>query len=159
MFHCNLLSTANQSAIQEAGMDTASDQFVLRGAHVIDPGQGIDRIANVHVAGEKIDFVGSKDVAPGTKVVDVSGCYLSPGWVDIHVHAYGTLGFANPDTVGVYHGVTSFVDAGGPGIGVLDQFMELLDGLKTSLYAGLSATCRLPAGSTLPSKIATCCVT
>jgi dihydroorotase len=136
MFHCNLLSTANQPAVQEAAMDTASDQFVLRGAHVIDPGQGIDRIADVHVASDKIDFVGSKDIAPGTKVVNVSGCYLSPGWVDIHVHAYGTLGFANPDTVGVYHGVTSFVDAGGPGIGVLDQFMELLDGLKTSLYAG-----------------------
>ena len=46
------------------------------------------------------------------------------------------LGFANPDTVGVYQGVTSFVDAGGPGIGVLDQFMELLGHLETSLYAG-----------------------
>ena len=28
--------------------------------------------------------------------------------------------------VGVYQGVTSFVDAGGPGIDVIDQFMELL---------------------------------
>ena len=73
---------------------------------------------------------------PSTKIVDVSGHYLSAGWVDIHVHAYGTLGFANPDTVGVYQGVTSFVDAGGPGIGVLDQFMELLGHLETSLYAG-----------------------
>jgi len=61
---------------------------------------------------------------------------VSAGWVDIHVHAYGTLGFANPDTVGVYQGVTSFVDAGGPGIGVLDQFMELLGHLETSLFAG-----------------------
>ena len=75
-------------------------------------------------------------LAPDTKVVDVSGHYLSAGWVDIHVHAYGTLGFANPDTVGVYQGVTTFVDAGGPGIGVLDQFMELLGHLETSLYAG-----------------------
>ena len=66
----------------------------------------------------------------------MSGHYLSAGWVDIHVHAYGTLGFSNPDTVGVYQGVTSFVDAGGPGIGVLDQFMELLRHLETSLYAG-----------------------
>ena len=73
---------------------------------------------------------------PDTKIVDVSGHYLSAGWVDIHVHAYGTLGFANPDTVGVYQGVTTFVDAGGPGIGVLDQFMELLGHLETSLYAG-----------------------
>jgi dihydroorotase len=136
MFHCNLFSTANQLAAQEACMDVGSDRFVLRGGHVIDSEQGIDRITDVHVAGGRIEFVGTKDIAPEGKIIDVSGQYVSPGWVDIHVHAYGTLGFANPDTVGVYQGVTTFVDAGGPGIGVLDQFMELLGGLKTSLYAG-----------------------
>jgi dihydroorotase len=117
-------------------MNSATDSFVLKGAHVIDSEQGIDRVADVHVADGKIAFVGTSDTAPGAKIVDVSGHYLSAGWVDIHVHAYGTLGFANPDTVGVYQGVTSFIDAGGPGIGVLDQFMELLGDLETSLYAG-----------------------
>ena len=100
------------------------------------PDQGIDRVADVHLVNGKIQFVGSADVPAGADVVDLSGHYLSPGWVDIHVHAYGTLGFANPDSVGVYQGVTSFVDAGGPGIGVLDQFMELLGDLETSLFAG-----------------------
>jgi dihydroorotase len=117
-------------------MVSAADSLVLKGAHVLDAEQGIDRVADVHLANGKIAFVGSRDITPDTKVVDVSGHYLSAGWVDIHVHAYGTLGFANPDTVGVYQGVTSFVDAGGPGIGVLDQFMELLGHLETSLYAG-----------------------
>jgi dihydroorotase len=117
-------------------MSAASDSLVLQGAHVIDPDQGIDRIADVHVSDGRVQFVGSADIPAGAKVLDLSGHYLSPGWVDIHVHAYGTLGFANPDTVGVYQGVTSFVDAGGPGIGVLDQFMELLGGLETSLFAG-----------------------
>jgi dihydroorotase len=117
-------------------MDSAADSFVLKGGHVLDAEQGVDKVADVHVAGGKIAHVGSRDAAPGAKVIDVSGSYLSPGWVDIHVHAYGTLGFADPDTVGVYQGVTSFVDAGGPGIGVLDQFMELLGHLETSLFAG-----------------------
>src|SRR5215468_3636972 len=117
-------------------MDPASGSLVLKGAHVIDPEQGIDRVADVHVSDGKIQSVGSREPAPNTKVVDLSGHYISAGWIDIHVHAYGTLGFANPDTVGVYQGVTSFVDAGGPGIGVLDQFMELLGHLETSLYAG-----------------------
>jgi dihydroorotase len=117
-------------------MNSATDSFVLKGAHVIDSEQGINRVADVHVADGKIAFVGTRDTAPGAKIVDVSGHYLSAGWVDIHVHAYGTLGFANPDTVGVHQGVTSFIDAGGPGIGVLDQFMELLGDLETSLYAG-----------------------
>ena len=117
-------------------MNSSMDSLVLQGAHVIDAEQGIDRVADVHIADGKIAFVGSRDIAPNTKTIDVSGHYLSAGWIDIHVHAYGTLGFANPDTVGVYQGVTSFVDAGGPGIGVLDQFMELLGHLETSLYAG-----------------------
>src|SRR4029077_17758650 len=117
-------------------MNVESDSLVLKGAHVIDPEQGIDRVDDVHIAQGKIQFVGSKDTPSNAKVVDVSNCYLTPGWVDIHVHAYGTLGFAKPDTVGVYQGVTTFVDAGGPGIGVLDQFMELMSDLKTSLFAG-----------------------
>ena len=117
-------------------MNSAADSFVLKGGHVLDAQQGIDKIADVHVAGGRIEHVGSRDVDPAVSVIDVSGKYVSAGWVDIHVHAYGTLGFANPDTVGVYQGVTSFVDAGGPGIGVLDQFMELLGHLETSLYAG-----------------------
>jgi dihydroorotase len=117
-------------------MNSAPDSLVLKGAHVIDSAQDIDRVADVHVADGKIAFIGERPAAPGARIVDVSGNYLSAGWVDIHVHAYGTLGFANPDTVGVYQGVTSFIDAGGPGIGVLDQFMELLGELETSLYAG-----------------------
>ena len=117
-------------------MSSATESFVLQGAHVLDAEQGIDRIANVHVANGKIEFVGDRAIAPDAKVIDVSGHHLSPGWVDIHVHAYGTLGFANPDSIGIYQGVTSFVEAGGAGIGVLDQFMALLDNLKTSLYAG-----------------------
>src|SRR5689334_10560662 len=107
-------------------MNSATDSFVLKGAHVLDAAQGIDKVADVHVADGEIEHVGSREITPGAKIIDVSGNYLSSGWVDIHVHAYGTLGFSNPDTVGVYQGVTSFVDAGGPGIGVLDQFMELL---------------------------------
>src|SRR4029078_7999646 len=117
-------------------MSAATDSLVLKSGHVIDPAQGIDRVADVHIANGKVRSVGSAEVPGGAKILDLSGHYVSPGWVDIHVHAYGTLGFANPDSVGIYQGVTSFVDAGGPGIGVLDQFMELLGDLKTTLYAG-----------------------
>jgi dihydroorotase len=117
-------------------MTSATDSFVLKGAHVLDVEQGIDAVTDVHVAGGKIEHVGSREPAAGAQIIDVSDRYLSPGWVDIHVHAYGTLGFANPDSVGVYQGVTSFVDAGGPGIGVLDQFMAMLGHLETTLFAG-----------------------
>src|SRR5262249_19714480 len=112
----------------------ATDWSGLEGGDVIGREEGIDGVVDVHVADGKIQFVGVRELSPNTKVVDVSGCYLSAGWIDIHVHAFGTLGFADPDTVGVYQGVTSFIDAGGPGIGVVDQFMGVLGGLQTRLF-------------------------
>ena len=82
---------------------------VLKGAHVIDPGQGIDAVTDVEMAGGRIVRVGPGDLPAGAEVIDLAGAYLSPGWIDIHVHAYGTLGFADPDAIGVYQGVTTFV--------------------------------------------------
>jgi len=117
-------------------MSNSPSSFVLKGAHVIDSEQGLNKVTDVHVTDGRIAFVGVRDIPKGVEIIDVKGSYLSAGWVDIHVHAYGTLGFADPDKIGVYQGVTSFVDAGGPGIGVLDQFMELIGRLETSLYAG-----------------------
>ena len=44
-------------------MSPATIAFVLRGAHVIDAEQGIDGIADVHVADGKVEFVGSREIA------------------------------------------------------------------------------------------------
>ena len=112
----------------------SSSNVILKGGHVVDPANGTDRVQDVFIQDGKLS---NPFVADGsTTIVDVSGCYVSPGWVDLHVHAYGTLGFADPDSIGVYQGVTSFVEAGGPGIGTMDQFMAMMTGLETTLYAG-----------------------
>ena len=116
-------------------MAEAEDVVILRNAHVIDPMRNVDRITDIAIRDGKIASVEDLDEAAAT-VIDLTGHYLSPGWIDIHVHAYGTLGFADPDSVGVYQGVTSFVEAGGPGIGTLDEFVALMGGLNTSLYVG-----------------------
>jgi dihydroorotase len=111
--------------------------IILRNAHVIDPDQGIDRICNVLVADHKIAAIGEVDSAPGVDELDLQGSYLTPGWIDIHVHAYGALGFSDVDSIGIYQGVTSLVDAGGTGITTLDEFMALVrDRSETNIYAG-----------------------
>src|SRR5712671_1307247 len=116
-------------------MDSANQPVVLKGAHVIDPGRGIDGIVDVAIEDGKVR---SLDNLPAdAQTIDLAGSYLSPGWVDIHVHIYGTLGFADPDSIGVYQGVTSIVEAGGPGIDTLDEFAALTDGrMLTRLYVG-----------------------
>ena len=67
---------------RSAWMSAAAESIILKGAHVIDPEQGIDRITDVHIAGGKVQWVGQGEVPAGAKIVDVSGHYLSPGWVD-----------------------------------------------------------------------------
>jgi dihydroorotase len=110
--------------------------LILKNAYVIDSAQGIDGVTDVAIADGKIAWVGAGVAADGAQVMDLAGRYLSPGWIDIHVHAYGTLGFGDPDRIGIYQGVTSFIDAGGTGINTLDECMALMDGVKTGLYAG-----------------------
>ncbi len=70
--------------------------LVLKGGHVIDPKNGIDEAKDVGIQGGKIAAVDAGlPVAGAGKVVDVDGLYVTPGLVDIHMHAYATAG--NPD--------------------------------------------------------------
>jgi dihydroorotase len=116
--------------------DLTGDKLLLKNAHVIEPGLGIDRVTDVAIEAGKIRSVGEGPVDPSMASIDLTGCYLSPGWIDLHVHAYGTLGFSDPDSIGVYQGVTSFVEAGGPGIDTLNEFVTIMDSLETGLYVG-----------------------
>ncbi len=121
-------------------MSNGEAALVLKDGHLIDPSQNIDGTIDIVVADGKIRGLGPEAVAKApanAETVDLAGHYVSPGWFDIHIHAYGTLGFANPDSIGIKQGVTSYVDAGGPGIGVMEEFAALLDGQTvTDLYAG-----------------------
>lgn len=98
------------------------DRLVLRGAIVIDgtgaPPRGpvdivigqnrIARIAGVGVPGVPIDSAQRPE--PGTKELDVTGMYVLPGFVDLHLHTGGVP--KAPDAEYVYklwmaHGVTT----------------------------------------------------
>ena len=138
-------STDHSAAAITVGKSEGADNVPIDGldrplrltnARVIDPLHGVDRITDVVIEAGKISSVGDTPVDPQMATLDLSGHCLSPGWVDIHVHAYGTLGFSDPDSIGVYHGVTAFVEAGGPGIDTLDEFMAIMGSLETDLYVG-----------------------
>ena len=122
-------------------MSEPSGRIILENAHVIDPAQGIDRVCEIVIENGRIAGIGEADRSDrtdGAEVIDLTGLYASPGLVDLHVHAYGTLGFADPDSIGIRQGVTTFVEAGGPGIGTFEEYLALMTGrTATSLYVGL----------------------
>ena len=67
--------------------------IVLKGGHVIDPKNGIDAALDVALSDGKVAAVAAdlptEDVG---RCIDVSGLYVVPGLVDIHMHAYATPG-------------------------------------------------------------------
>lgn len=64
--------------------------LVLRGGRVIDPSRGFDGLADVVIEGRRILRVGP-DASRGiegerVKWIDVTGSWVVPGFVDLHVH-------------------------------------------------------------------------
>jgi len=100
--------------------------ILLKGGHVIDPKNKIDAQMDVAIANGKI-FQVAKDIPAkdAKKVIDVSGLYVTPGIIDMHVHAFnGTdvdayiangLTSLPPDGFTFRAGVTTVVDAGSSG--------------------------------------------
>ena len=60
--------------------------FLLKNAHVVDPEGALDGCMDVKIDGELIAEVGENLAADGCEVIDLSGKYLVPGLVDMHVH-------------------------------------------------------------------------
>jgi dihydroorotase len=100
--------------------------IIIKGGHVIDPKNNINRVMDVAISDGKIAKVATSiDAAQATHVVNASGMYVTPGLIDIHGHVFaGTQpnqmysnGFSSVMPDGFYQrvGVTTVVDAGGTG--------------------------------------------
>ncbi|MBW7891489.1 MAG: amidohydrolase/deacetylase family metallohydrolase [Chitinophagaceae bacterium] len=106
--------------------EAQSVDILLKGGHVIDPKNNIDSKMDVAIKDNKIAQVAPDiSVNDAKKVIDVTGLYVTPGIIDMHVHVfYGTdpdAYIANghtsvqPDAFSFRAGVTTMVDAGSSG--------------------------------------------
>jgi len=76
--------------------------LLLKGGHLIDAKNGISARRDVAIAGGKIAEVATSiDASRARKVVDVSGLYVTPGLIDIHVHVFAGEGsqYTGPSSV------------------------------------------------------------
>ena len=100
--------------------------LLLKGGHVIDPKNQIDSKMDVAIVKGKIAQVAADIPVKNAKnVVDVSGLFVTPGLIDMHVHVFqGTepdayiadgLTSLPPDGFTFRAGVTTVVDAGSSG--------------------------------------------
>ncbi len=100
--------------------------ILLKGGQVIDPKNKINEKMDVAISQGKIIRVASNiPSASAKKVIDVSGLYVSPGLIDIHVHVFAGTNKEQhymdgpnslpPDGFTLRYGVTTVVDAGSSG--------------------------------------------
>jgi dihydroorotase len=87
--------------------------LLLRGRRVIDPVNGIDRVADVAVADGKIVAVGGPIAPNGAEVEDGVGALVLPGLVDFHTHVYwgGTSLAVQAEPLAAKSGVITVIDA------------------------------------------------
>jgi dihydroorotase len=123
--------------------------LLLRGGHVIDPKNQISKVADVAIRLGKIaDVAPTIDPTTALKSVDVSGLYVTPGLIDIHVHVFAGTGERNsyvggqsvaPDAFTFRSGVTAVADAGCAGWRNFEDFKtRIVDRSRTRVFAFLN---------------------
>jgi dihydroorotase len=123
--------------------------LLLKGGHVIDPRNGVNGRMDVAVARGRIARVApSIDPAQAARVADVSGLYVTPGLIDMHVHVYAGTGLKGvytgdlsvyPDGFSFRTGVTTMVDAGTSGWRNFPDFRQrVIERAKTRVLAFLN---------------------
>ena len=102
--------------------------LILKGGRVIDPAQGIDSTLDIGITNGKVARIGAK-LSGASQSVNVAGKLVIPGMIDSHAHVFqhvsGRFGL-DPDMAGVYSGVTTLVDQGGPSCMTFPAFRNFI---------------------------------
>ena len=131
-----------------AGLSQPAPRYdlLLKGGHVVDAKNNIDAVRDVAVKDGKIAAVAANiDPAQAAKTLDVTGLYVTPGLVDMHVHVFHTSlipgawagdSSVQPDLISFRTGVTTMVDAGSAGWRNFGQFRAtVIDRAQTRILA------------------------
>jgi dihydroorotase len=107
--------------------------LILKGGHVIDPANNINKVMDVAIKDRKIALVAASIPPASAKAtIPVSGYFVTPGLIDIHAHVFYTF-FTSacrgiiPDDICLPSGVTTVADAGTVGADTFEDFLTLLD--------------------------------
>src|SRR3954470_11800465 len=115
---------------------------VLTNCRVIDPANGIDGKLDVGIRAGRIAAVEPNLTRqPHRDVLDLRGAIVTPGLIDMHVHAYEwvTNFGVPPDAAGINSGATTIVDQGSSGVWTFGGFKTfIVDQAKTDVRAFVS---------------------
>ena len=149
------LALAVLGAVFVAPAAAQTYDLLLKGGHVIDPANEIDRIMDVAVKDDKIARV-AEDISSdeAKKTLDVTGLYVTPGLIDLHAHVTGYSGSLFPDDTALLTGTTTVVDCGGAGWRSFEDFKKtIIDTSKTRVLAFINIVGHGMLGSDYESNV------
>lgn len=113
--------------------------LLIKGCEVVDPGSGYSGLLDVAINRNRIAAVEPNIPSESAfRMIDASGCYVTPGLIDMHAHLYrnSTYWGIDADAVGSQCGVTTWADAGSTGAVTLPGFREyVIEKSRTRIYA------------------------
>src|SRR5688572_31906153 len=120
--------------------------LLLKGGHLIDPKNNIDARMDVAVRAGKVSAVAPNiEASTARRTLDVSGLYVTPGLIDLHVHVYHSPNVKDawagdnsvqPDAFSFRTGTTTMVDAGSSGWRNFESFRHtVIDRARTRVLA------------------------
>jgi dihydroorotase len=115
--------------------------LILRRGRLLDPGRGLDGVADVAFADGKVAAVGEAAATGRGRVErDVAGCIVMPGMIDFHAHVYwgGTSLSIDADALARRCGTTTWLDVGSAGPGNFPGFRKhVIEASQTRILAYL----------------------
>ena len=137
------LAAAAMTASSAPAQNAPRYDTVLKGGRVIDLANRINQPMDVAVLNGKIARV-DRDIpaAEGKKTVDVSGFYVTPGLIDMHICCYYTRLDLTASVIADHHclpsGVTTCCDGGTAGAESFEDFKKIIDRSKMRILSFLN---------------------
>jgi dihydroorotase len=138
-----LVTAAAIKASSALAQQTPRYDTVLKGGHVIDLTNRINQQMDVAVLAGKIARV-DRNIPPseGRTTVNVSGYFVTPGLIDLHICCYYTRLDLTPsvmaDHVCLPSGVTTCCDGGTAGANNFEDFKKIIDRSKMRILSFLN---------------------
>ena len=110
--------------------------ILIKGGHVINPATQMDEVADVLIEDQKIKKIGKElPEKEAERVINADGCYVMPGFIDMHVH-FRDPGFEQKEDI--YTGMQAAAHGGYTTVLTMPNTKPVADNPDIDLVAGLT---------------------
>ncbi|HEV2617810.1 MAG TPA: D-aminoacylase [Candidatus Acidoferrales bacterium] len=116
-----ILGLSSMAPAKSEAQDSGQFDFVIRNGHILDGSGGPWYAADVGIRGDRIVAIGKLDATRAKKVIDATGCVVSPGFIDMLGQSETALLIDNRSLSKLSQGITTEITGEGGSIAPQDE--------------------------------------